>query len=539
MASKVLLAGMLIAGSEAFIVPAGSCAATLCEEGNVCIEDKDGQARCIENPCNFVDCPPSSSKCVVTNDGLAECVSPVVGCAATLCKTGMICEEDITGQAHCVFPPTGCDALICLQGKICIEDDFGEATCVFPDCKTDCGLSVAHGFSGKGDGKNYCNDCSCSFDGKYSCTEKACPPNKKAEKCFPSCANVKCPGGTTCVVNRRGRPSCKADCETTCGNTVPHGWKGRDDGDNCCDKCKCRDGHMKCRTLRKKKCSDKCEECGFNCRTREVWSDKKREWCCKNQGMGCPPSDSLALGDVCYQFCEDGSCFVDKRDQCGKGVCARVPGIRLDSLSTCQLPVGSTCYRFCADNSCATIAAGEHCVTGTECRKPSEGNDYTCQEVLTVGEVCYQFCENPKECEFINRREQCPKGTECKSTNPGVIGWNSHQTCQEVLAVGDVCYQFCENSSECEFISRREQCPKGTECKSTNPGVIGWNSHQTCQEVLAVGDVCYQFCENSSECEFISRREQCPQGTECKPSNPDAIGWNSHETCQVNEVILS
>ena len=26
----------------------------------------------------------------------------------------------------------------------------------------------------------------------------------------------------------------------------------------------------------------------FNCYTREVWSDEKSKWCCKNMGLGCP-----------------------------------------------------------------------------------------------------------------------------------------------------------------------------------------------------------------------------------------------------------
>ena len=29
----------------------------------------------------------------------------------------------------------------------------------------------------------------------------------------------------------------------------------------------------------------------FNCMTKEIWSQEKKEWCCANEGLGCPPVD--------------------------------------------------------------------------------------------------------------------------------------------------------------------------------------------------------------------------------------------------------
>eukprot|EP01060_Flectonema_neradi_P029026 TRINITY_DN3928_c1_g1_i3.p1 TRINITY_DN3928_c1_g1~~TRINITY_DN3928_c1_g1_i3.p1 ORF type:complete len:218 (+),score=52.73 TRINITY_DN3928_c1_g1_i3:125-778(+) len=178
-----------------------------------------------------------------------------------------------------------------------------------------------------------------------------------------TCATVRCMAGTTCVEKKNGHVACLADCETTCGNTVPHGWKGKDDGTNCCNRCRCRDGHMQCR---KKDCEN-CSECTYDCTTREVWSDKKKEWCCANENVGCP--STLALGETCYQFCEDGSCEpINRSNDCVRGECIRVPGISFNSHLTCQLPEGATCYQFCEDGSCAPINDREHCTAGTECK---------------------------------------------------------------------------------------------------------------------------------------------------------------------------
>eukprot|EP01060_Flectonema_neradi_P009318 TRINITY_DN1664_c0_g1_i4.p2 TRINITY_DN1664_c0_g1~~TRINITY_DN1664_c0_g1_i4.p2 ORF type:complete len:263 (+),score=64.92 TRINITY_DN1664_c0_g1_i4:65-853(+) len=243
------------------------------------------------------------------------------------------------------------------------------------------------------------------------------------------CANVRCPAGTTCFENKRGRVSCKADCETSCGNIVPHLWNGLDDGSNCCNECTCRNGHMQCE---EKACGDSCTDCSYDCTTKEIWSDKKKEWCCEHEMLGCP-AVPLALGETCYQFCEDSSCdFIDKRDQCEKGECIAAPGIGFNSFSTCQLPAGATCYQFCEDGSCAPLSEGEHCTAGTECKSDGTigfNSHHTCQNVLAAGEVCYQFCEDGS-CEPVDKRDECQKGTECKSD--GSIGFNSRHTCQAI-----------------------------------------------------------------------------------------------------------
>eukprot|EP01060_Flectonema_neradi_P037855 TRINITY_DN775_c0_g1_i4.p1 TRINITY_DN775_c0_g1~~TRINITY_DN775_c0_g1_i4.p1 ORF type:complete len:554 (+),score=150.14 TRINITY_DN775_c0_g1_i4:46-1707(+) len=196
MLSRLLIGGALIASSSAIIAPPTGCAAMLCLEGTICVEDANGQGSCITNPCHVTDCPPPTTSCVV-KDGQAVCVAPVVGCAAMLCAEGNICVEDANGQGSCITnpchvtdcpppttscvvkdgqavcvapvvgcaamlclegtpPPTtscvvkdgqavcvapvvGCAAMLCAEGNICVEDENGQGSCITNPCHvTDC-----------------------------------------------------------------------------------------------------------------------------------------------------------------------------------------------------------------------------------------------------------------------------------------------------------------------------------------------------------------------------------------------------------------
>eukprot|EP01060_Flectonema_neradi_P028902 TRINITY_DN38_c0_g1_i5.p1 TRINITY_DN38_c0_g1~~TRINITY_DN38_c0_g1_i5.p1 ORF type:complete len:471 (+),score=80.21 TRINITY_DN38_c0_g1_i5:65-1477(+) len=249
--------------------------------------------------------------------------------------------------------------------------------------------------------------------------------------------------------------------------------------------------------------------------------------------------EPLSLGDVCYQFCEDGSCApVNKREACPADASCLSSSALLgfNSHHTCQLKAGSVCYQFCENPAdCAPVNLREHCAVGTECKDATTGfgfnSKHTCQEVLAAGATCYQFCENPATCVAIDKRDQCAKGTVCK--DDGAIGFDSHHTCQaeeeeELLSVGEVCYRFCEGGSSCVPVSKRDQCASGSECKPT--GAIGFNSESTCQAVLSVGEICYRFCEGGSGCVFVDKRDECASGTECKSTG--VIGFNSEKSCQ-------
>jgi len=62
-----------------------------------------------------------------------------------------------------------------------------------------------------------------------------------------------------------------------------------------CNKCTCYDGHARCT---KKFCAeptafvchdDQSDDEEYDCRTRELWTAEKREWCCVNERVGCCP----------------------------------------------------------------------------------------------------------------------------------------------------------------------------------------------------------------------------------------------------------
>ena len=217
MLSRLLLAGLLIAGSGALIAaPPAGCAATTCIVGAICVEDEFGQASCIENPCNVKECPLFKNKCVV-KDGKAVCVEEQpAGCAATTCTVGSICVEDEFGQASCIEnpcnvkecplfknkcvvkdgkavcieeQPAGCAATTCTVGSICVEDEFGQASCI----------------------ENPCNVKECPFfknkcvvkDGKAVCVEER----------PAGCAVVQCPKGIDCIEDDAGVGHCSEEEE--------------------------------------------------------------------------------------------------------------------------------------------------------------------------------------------------------------------------------------------------------------------------------------------------------------------------------------
>ena len=74
-------------------------------------------------------------------------------------------------------------------------------------------------------------------------------------------------------------------------------------------------------------CGGKCEKVKHDCKTKEVWTDEKRDWCCEHEELGCPspkydPCNGKTDGDKCT-LCdlEDTTCVetqVVKRCKSGK-----------------------------------------------------------------------------------------------------------------------------------------------------------------------------------------------------------------------------
>lgn len=109
---------------------------------------------------------------------------------------------------------------------------------------------------------------------------------------------------------------------------------------------------------------------------------------------------------------------------------------------------------------------------------------------------------------------------------------------EPLLASDDVCYRFCEDSSM-QFVSRRDDCPAGTTCRTTMPpGMTTFDScrtPETCQrdEVLPspnnINDDCnipYINCDSEYVCPKVTEITRCGEG-----------GINGYSTYQISLVI--
>lgn len=82
-------------------------------------------------------------------------------------------------------------------------------------------------------------------------------------------------------------------------------------------------------------------EMQYNCFTREVWTEDKTKYCCKEKQMGCPPKQQpLQAGEVCYAFYEaNPSDAVNRKDDCPEDFdCLdQNPGVMgFNTVMTCQ-----------------------------------------------------------------------------------------------------------------------------------------------------------------------------------------------------------
>merc|ERR1712038_2081210 len=48
--------------------------------------------------------------------------------------------------------------------------------------------------------------------------------------------------------------------------------------------CTCQDGQQKFCTM---DCRMYCQLPEYDCRTKELWTEEKKKWCCVNEGLGC------------------------------------------------------------------------------------------------------------------------------------------------------------------------------------------------------------------------------------------------------------
>ena len=178
-------------------------------------------------------------------------------------------------------------------------------------------------------------------------------------------------------------------------------------------------------------------------------------------------------------------------DHCGcQGNCGS-----LDCSQNHKVGVGGTCGGFMAYGMTSTCQDGLECVNtmgpmiadapGT-CQQPCNGvRD-------AIGGCSEDIPEIPWNCASWN--DGC---NTCQVEN-GVIGactlmmcfTNNEPYCSSYysgeLRVNDLCYRFCEDNSRSQ-IDRRKDCPKGTECVAENSDMISFDSCNNIMKCISVG----------------------------------------------------
>ncbi|KAJ9443713.1 hypothetical protein DIPPA_15550 [Diplonema papillatum] len=207
------------------------------------------------NPC--ADCGPAVGSCVVDDDGTATCYLHCKKSCGEVVRHGWSGYDD---------GDNACNMCKCSDGNLaCTNLKCVDVPCPAEVCKdaTKCGgITGARCLSREhvclDDPADGCNpdegdaDCAgcCVLD---QCFQKECKDGYVCElnwfgqaECVHPCSKIECKEGSTCQLNADGEPVCYESCKKTCGDLVPHGWGGFDDGSNACNKCGCADGSMVC-----------------------------------------------------------------------------------------------------------------------------------------------------------------------------------------------------------------------------------------------------------------------------------------------------
>jgi len=161
--------------------------------------------------------------------------------------------------------------------------------------------------------------------------------------------------------------------------------------------------------------------------------------------------------------------------------------------------------------------------------------------------MCFRF-DTPK----------CLKSVDGETTSGGVMS-TAEDSIEEkqALKLGDICYQFCENSADGEKINKREACPAESPCRAVPRseghsigfdscgekahrcgGVMPVRSFENSENVstpqravASLGEICLRFCEDGSQAPI---HKDCPVEYPCsssfKGATFDTCGQFAH-TC--------
>jgi len=121
-----------------------------------------------------------------------------------------------------------------------------------------------------------------------------------------------------------------------------------------------------------------------------------------------------------------------------------------------------------------------------QCREPCNGGeqrnqygDCIVQNIPTIPNNCVTWNDGCNTCQVRNGRADICTLMYCfRQAEPYCMHFSTDE-----LRIGEICYRFCEDGSQ-EFINRRDDCPPNTVCKS-NDNEISYDScgsrAMTCQ----------------------------------------------------------
>ena len=388
-----------------------------------------------------------------TNDcNMCNCINGGLACTKMGCPNSKECPkpEPTTCTLGCgTVVPVGwggndegdnaCNTCSCTESGhlICTLIACPDLPCpTKKSCELQCGTVVADGWTGKGEGTNDCNTCSCR-DGGLACTKMGCPNSKECPK----------PEPTTCTLG--------------CGTVVPVGWSGNDEGDNACNTCSCTEsGHLICTLIA---CPDlPCptkKSCELQCGTvvADGWTGKDvgpnhcRTCSCHDGGLACtkmecferkecpkpePTTCTLGCGTVVPVGWGgndegDNACNTCSCTESGHLICTLIacPDLPCPTQKSCEL-------------QCGTVVADGWTGKG---EGTNDCNTCSCRD---GGLACTKMgCPNSKECP---KPEPTTCTLGCGTVVP--VGWSGHDE-------GDNACNTCSCTESGHLICTLIACP--------------------------------------------------------------------------------
>ena len=308
------------------------------------------------------------------------CEANIASCLA--CRDGKSIADYCSGNTAIQgCEPTACtmDMYTCPDGTLLSKN----SDCKFPKCPDQTPPQCANctkWFDG-------CNQCNCDADGNKKCTLKVCQKPRA--------------------------PMCLDDDECDKAKS----WSS-DKSQECCDTDNCLNGSEQ-----------------HNCLTKEVWTNKKRKWCCKSKSIGCEYLDCPRNCSSWYDGCNTCTCNEGIIGACTKKKCFRQEKPR------CLAPLSNKCVNFTCRSNYTKVGQDEK-GCGGKCVK------YDCRNKDGWEPGKRTWC-------CINERRGCCPVVRCASPKPGCNRtWE-----QDINKFGCLLYP-CGN----------DVCPKKTRTKK-NPQI--------------------------------------------------------------------